>query len=125
MSQARRTVRARAIARRAERPSMLPWIVLALALSLAAAANAQVANQTSNPPVTRDAPAPGTPGLSAQGSGPQMAAPAPGANGGKGLITPPNVDPGIAKGSAAPGAYPMPVIPPPGAPGGNPAVQPK
>jgi len=87
--------------------------LLALALSAVAA---QAQPQTSNPPVTRDAPAAGTPGLSAQGSGPQMASPPDGSNAGKSVITPPNVDPGIgAVAKPAPGIYPMPVIPPPSA----------
>ncbi len=109
MRQNPRTPRARAIARQAERPSMLPWVLLALALSVVAA-HAQ-SNSTANPPVMRDTPSTGTPGVSAQGSGPQMAAPA-GANAGKSVITPPNVDSGIASAKPAPGAYPMPVIPP-------------
>ncbi len=120
MPQSRRKPRAIAVARPVERPSMLPWVLLALALS-AVAANAQAID----PPAARDAPAPGTPGLSAEGSGPQMAVPAPGSNSGNGVITPPNVDPGISKGHATPGLYPMPVIPPPGTTGGNPTVQPK
>lgn len=102
----------RAIARPVERPSLLPWVLLGLALSVVAA---QAQSQTSNPPVTRDAPAPGTPGVSAQGSGPQTATPSVGSNAGKSVITPPNVGPGGMVVKPAPGAYPMPVIPPPSA----------
>lgn len=103
-----RAPRARAIARQAERPSMLPWVLLALALSVVAA-GAQT-NSTANPPTMRDAPSTGMPGVSAQGSGPQMVSPTMGAGGS--VITPPNVDPGIGTVKPAPGAYPMPVIPP-------------
>ncbi len=99
----------RAIARQIKRPSMLPWVLLALALSVVAA-HAQ-GGSTANPPAMRDAPAAGTPGVSPQGSGPQMAAPTMGAGGS--VITPPNVDPGIAPVRPAPDASAMPVIRPP------------
>ena len=43
----------------------------------------------------------------------------------KGIITPPNVDPGMAVSPPHTGPDMMPVIPPPGSPGGNPSVVPK
>ena len=99
----------RAIARQIERPSMLPWVLLALALSVVAA-RAQ-GGSTANPPAMRDTPTTGTPGVSAQGSGPQMATPTVGA--GSSVITPPNVDPGIAPVRPTPDASAMPIIRPP------------
>ena len=42
---------------------------------------------------------------------------------GRGVICPPNVDPGMK--TPAPETGKMPVIPPPGSPGGDPKVQPK
>jgi hypothetical protein len=43
----------------------------------------------------------------------------------KGMINPPNVDPGMTVSPPAHGAGVTPVIPPPGSPGGNPSVVPK
>jgi hypothetical protein len=43
----------------------------------------------------------------------------------KGMITPPNVDPGMAVSPPRNSGATTPVIPPPGSPGGNPSVVPK
>jgi hypothetical protein len=43
----------------------------------------------------------------------------------KGMIKPPNVDPGMNVTPPARGSASTPVIPPPGSPGGNPSVVPK
>jgi hypothetical protein len=43
----------------------------------------------------------------------------------RGMITPPNVDPGMTVNPSRSGTDTMPVIPPPGSSGGNPSIVPK
>lgn len=72
-----------------------------------------------------DEPAAGS--RAGSGAAPQVQGGGAGANAGagSGVMTPPQVDPGMAKAPPQGTEFRSRVIPPPGGPGGDPAVQPK
>jgi hypothetical protein len=127
---------ARAVARRVEAGSPLPWLILATTLATGVAQAQQtppspvrpgVPTSPTDPTVppeggTRPGVDPGAPPDLSPGTGPG------GDPAGKktGVIRPPaGVDPGIQQTPTPSDAFPTPIIPPPGSPGGNNRVVPK